>query len=245
MAILSTFADHDGEMGITEIGTKLGFHKSTANRLIKNLESSGFLQQNPITKKYFLGRVAIQMGQSAVRSLNNRIISTAIPFLEDLTRQTGETSALEILSGYNVILAFHIQGPSHLHFTFRRGGLVYLNVSVGAKSILSHAQNDFLDICLQRPFKKFNENTIVSKEAFRAALKKVRAEGVAYDRGERYQEIHAIGAPILLPGKPPESAVVIAGPASRMTDAFLKTLIVPIKKTAADIAQALLAQNID
>ena len=239
LTVLSTYAKNEHEMGITEVSVQLGLHKSTASRLIKNLMNTGFLQQNPNTKKYFLGRSAYQIGQQAVQSLNNRIIVTALPYLKELSQQTGETTALELLFGYNVFLAIHVEGPGHLRFTHRQGELVPINVSVGAKSILSHATNDFLEICLQRKLERFNENTVTSSQQYREILKKVRVDGVAFDRGERYQEMCAIGTPVILPRKTPESAIVISGPASRMTNEFMQSLIIPIKQTAKSIARAL------
>ncbi len=241
--ILSTYARHDQELGITNISVLLDIHKSTAARLIKNLVATGFLQQNPISKKYFLGREAHQIGQQAVHSHNSRIISTALPYLEKLSHETGETTALEQLSGYNIFLSFHVEGPSHLRFIYRQGELVPINVSVGAKAILAYAQESFLDICLQQKLVRFNDNTVTEKKEYRKVLEKVQQEGVAFDRGERYQEIQAIGAPILLPDHAPESAIVITGPASRMTDAYLQFLVQPIKKTAREIATALQSQE--
>lgn len=241
--ILSAYANQEQEMGVTSISVLLGIHKSTTARLIKSLVATGFLQQNPINKKYFLGRAAHQIGQQAMHSHNNRIIGAALPYLQKLSHDTGETTALEQLSGYNIFLSFHVEGPSHLRFIYRQGELVPINVSVGAKSILAYASEEFLDICLQQKLERFNQNTVTDIDEYRKVLEKVREEGVAFDRGEHYQEIQAIGAPIRIPGKTPESAIVITGPASRMTDTYLQSLRQPITKTAKAIATTLQNQE--
>lgn len=237
--ILLAFTPNNIELGTTELSVKSGLHKSTTSRLIKTLVASKFLQQNPLTKKYMLGRSAYRLGHAAIRSLNTRLLAVAQPFLTDLSQQTGESVALELLSGVNVILALHVEGPSHLRFNFQQGELVPINVAAGAKVLLSQSTPEFIDACLQRNFEKFNEKTIVSKQEYRQLLATVREEGVAYDRGERYRDIHAMAVPIKCPGESPKAAVIMAGPATRLTDDFLRSMAPKLKETADKISSRL------
>ena len=237
--ILLAFSSSTKEMGTTELSQKLGMHKSTTSRLIKTLVAANFLQQNPATRKYLLGMSAYQIGYAANRSLDSRLLSIAQPHLYELAQQTGESVALELLSGTNVILASHVEGPSHLRFNFQQGEIVPINVAAGAKAILAHSDADFLESCLQREFEKFNEQTIVSKKKYRALLKQVRKDGISYDRGERYVDIHAMAVPIHYGGITPKAAVIIAGPASRLTDSFLKSADQPLRETASKISELL------
>ena len=239
LSILLAFSPSDTELGTTELSVKLGMHKSTTSRLIKTLVATHFLQQNPATRKYLLGMSAYRMGYAATRSLDTRLLSIAQPHLFQLAQQTGESVALELLSGTNVILATHVEGPSHLRFNFQQGELVPINVAAGAKAILAHSDPDYIESCLQREFEKFNERTIVSKKSYRALLKTVREDGISYDRGERYVDIHAMAVPIHYPDGPPKAAVIIAGPAFRLTDTFLKSAAPALKETAHKIAESL------
>jgi DNA-binding IclR family transcriptional regulator len=96
-----------------------------------------------------------------------------------------------------------------------------------------------VETCLQGEFKQFNERTIVSKEQYRKLLETVRAEGISYDRGERYMDIHAMAVPVIYPDGSPRAAILIAGPASRLTDSFLKTAAPALKETAENISKSL------
>jgi IclR family transcriptional regulator, KDG regulon repressor len=237
--ILLAFTPHNTEMGTTEVSVKLGLHKSTTSRLIKLLVATHFLQQNPITKKYMLGRSAQKIGNATTRSLDSRLLAIAQPCLAELSRQTGESVALELLSGTNVVLAMHVEGPSHIRFNFQQGELLPINVAAGAKVILAHSTPEFLEICLQQEFERFNDNTIVSKDDYRRLLQEIRQTGIAYDRGERYQDTHAIAVPISNSAGPPKVAVVIAGPAFRLNDQFLKSVLAPLRQTAEKISKLL------
>jgi IclR family transcriptional regulator, KDG regulon repressor len=237
--ILLAFTPHNSEMGTTEVSVKLGLHKSTTSRLIKLLVATHFLQQNPMTKKYMLGRSAQKIGNATTRSLDSRLLAIAQPCLAELSRQTGESVALELLSGTNVVLAMHVEGPSHIRFNFQQGELLPINVAAGAKVILAYSTPEFLEICLHQEFEHFNDNTIVSKNEYRCLLQEIRQTGIAYDRGERYQDTHAIAVPIANSAGPPKVAVVIAGPAFRLNDEFLKSVVVPLRQTAEKISKLL------
>jgi IclR family transcriptional regulator, KDG regulon repressor len=237
--ILLAFTPYNNEMGTTELSIKLGMHKSTTSRLIKLLVATGFVQQNPMTKKYMLGRSAQKIGNATNRSVDSRLLAIAQPCLTELSQQTGESVALELLVGTNVILAMHVEGPSHIRFNFQQGELLPINVAAGAKVILAHNTPEILDICLQQKFERFNDNTIVSKEEYRRLLKDIRQTGIAYDRGERYQDTHAIAVPIANSEGPPKVAVVIAGPAFRLNDHFLKSVVAPLRQSAEKISKLL------
>ena len=237
--LLLAFSTSGREMGTTELSVDLGMHKSTTSRLIKALVNAGFLQQNPATRKYLLGISAYRMGYAATRTLNSRLLAVAHPHLYRLAQQTGESVAMEMVSGINIILASHVEGPGHLKFNFQQGEVVPINVAAGAKAILAHSSADFVESCLQGEFKRFNDRTIVSKAAYRKLLEKVREEGISYDRGERYADIHAMAVPILFPDGSPKAAVLIAGPASRLTDLFFTSAAPLLRETAANISKSL------
>ena len=239
LKILMAFTPYNHEMGTLALSKKLGIHKSTTSRLLHVLTAHGFLQQNPETKKYCLGRTAAEIGNAVAKSLNNAIVTIAQPHLTELSQQVSESVALELLSGHNIVLAAHVEGQGHIRFSFRLGEQVPINVAAGAKAILAFSPADFIDTCLKQKFVRFNDNTIVSKKAFRELLREVRKTGIAYDRGERFEDSYAIATPIFNHERAPVAAVVIAGPAFRMTSQFLCDTIEPLKRTAAEISERL------
>jgi IclR family transcriptional regulator, KDG regulon repressor len=239
LKILLTFVPNNPEMGTLELSKHLAIHKSTVSRLLHLLTDYGFLQQNADTKKYKLGRSVAEIGNAVIRSLNNSIVNTALPFLKELSELVGESVALEMLSGTDVILACHVEGQHHIRFSFTLGEKVPTNVAAGAKSMLAFCPPDVVNECLKNQFVKFNANTIVSKTKYREILEEVKLSGVSYDRGERYEDTHAIATPVFNLEGTPVAAVVIAGPAFRMTRQLLENIIVPLKKTAAEISQRL------
>ncbi len=233
------FTPNNPQLGTLDLSKKLDIHKSTVSRLLHLLSDHDFLQRNPETRKYMLGRAAVEIGDAVMRSLNNDVVTIAQPFLNELSEKIGESVALEMVAGAHIVLAYHMEGRGHIRFSFQQGEQVPVNVAAGAKAILAYSEPDFVNLCLSRKVTRFNARTIVSKRKYRDLLKEIRVSGIAYDYGERYEDSHAIATPIFNHDQVPVAAVVIAGPAFRLTAEFLQNTIAPLKKTAADISRRL------
>ncbi len=239
LKILMAFAPYNHEMGTLELSEKLDIHKSTVSRLLHLLTANGFLQQNPDTKKYLLGRAVAEIGNAVFKSLDSAIVSIAQPYLNTLSEKVDESVALEVVSGTNIFLACHVEGRQHIRFSFQLGEQVPINVAAGAKAILAYSTPEFVRQCLKQKFERYNASTIVSKKKYRALLDEVQRTGIAYDQGERFADTHAVATPIFNHDGKPIAAVVIAGPAFRLTPQFLRKAIEPLKQTAAEISRRL------
>ena len=239
LKILLAFTPNNYEMGTLTLSENLNIHKSTVSRLLHILTDYGFLQQNPATKKYLLGRSAAKIGESVMKSLSSNIINIAFPHISKLSSEMGESVALEVLSGTSVYLVHHVEGQNHIRFSFKQGEEVPLHVAAGAKTILAFSDPSFVSSCLKTKLHRYTEKTITSKKALFLELEKIRNRGLAFDRGERYEDTYAIGAPIFNPEGAPLAAVVMAGPAFRFTTSFLAAAEEPLKKTAAAISNEL------
>lgn len=239
LKILMAFTPFNNEMGTLELSKKLGIHKSTVSRLLHLLAANDFLYQNPETKKYMLGRAIAEMGNVVIKSLNTAIVGIAQPHLNELCNLVRESVAMEVLSGTNVILSGQVEGQTHIRFSFKPGEQVPINVAAGAKAILAYCDPDFVNLCIKPKFHRFTANTIVSKKKYKEVLEEVKRTGIAYDNGERFEDSHAIATPIFNHAGIPVAAVVVAGPAFRMTSRFLGEIIAPLKKTAAEISRRL------
>jgi len=239
LKILMAFVPHNPEMGTLELSKKLGIHKSTVSRLLHLLVDHDFLKQNPDTKKYLLGRSVAELGNSANKSLNYNLITVSQSFLNTLSEKVGESVALEILTGSGITLAYHVEGQSHIHFSFQPGEQVPINVTAGAKAILAYSEPELVNQFLKDKFPRFTSKTILSKREYRAMLADIRKTGVAFDSGERFEDLRAIAAPIFDHDHKPVAAVVIAVPAFRFTKAFIDQSVGLLKETAEQISQRL------
>jgi DNA-binding IclR family transcriptional regulator len=70
--ILDCFSFQNRELSLSEVVKITGLNKTTAKRLISNLESRGYLQQDPQTKAYQLGMRLFELGGIVFSSISLR-----------------------------------------------------------------------------------------------------------------------------------------------------------------------------
>ena len=96
LRILMAFIPHNEKTAALALSKKLGLHPSTANRLLKVLKKHGFVEQDPETKKYYLGRSILFLSQAVIESLNTDLVSIARPFIDNLRDRINESVGLEV-----------------------------------------------------------------------------------------------------------------------------------------------------
>ena len=79
----------------------LGLSRSTSHRYVATLARLGYLEQNPQTRKYRLGPRVLDLGFSAINSMELRQISA--PHLQQLSDETGRTVNMAILDGADIV----------------------------------------------------------------------------------------------------------------------------------------------
>ncbi|HET6945132.1 MAG TPA: IclR family transcriptional regulator, partial [Gaiellaceae bacterium] len=101
LAILSSFHSDRALIGVSELSRELRLSRSTAHRYVATLAKLGYLQQDPDSKRYRLGPKVLDLGFSAINSMDVREISA--PYLRQLSDETGFTVNLAILDGTDVV----------------------------------------------------------------------------------------------------------------------------------------------
>jgi len=240
LGILLAFTPNNQEMGTVEVSEEVGLHKSTVTRLLHVLTKNGFLQQNPGTKKYSLGRSAAEIGRAITQSLDSHLISIAQPFIDDLRNSVEETVALEVFSGNTTILACSAKGPRLVQVSFKIGDRLPVHVAAGAKAIMAFLPPDFVESLIPKKLVSFTPNTITKRDILFEQLTEIRKSGLASDRGERDIDVHVIAAPVFNHEKKPVAAVVISVPITRKETLEDPKVISLLKKTTAEISEQLL-----
>src|SRR5438270_13968882 len=101
LAILSLFRSERPLLGVSELGRDLGLSRSTTHRYVSTLVALGYLQQDPGTRKYRLGPRVLDLGFSAINSMELREVSA--PHLQRLSDDTAHTVNMAILDGTDIV----------------------------------------------------------------------------------------------------------------------------------------------
>ena len=101
LAILSSFNSDRPLIGVSELSRELDLSRSTAHRYIATLAQLGYLHQDPDSRRYRLGPKVLDLGFSAINSMD--ILEISAPYLRQLSDQTGYTVNLAILDGVDIV----------------------------------------------------------------------------------------------------------------------------------------------
>src|SRR5919204_1255725 len=101
LAILASFTSSRPLLGTSELARALGLSRSTTHRYLTTLHGLDYLHQDADTRKYRLGPRVLDLGFSAINSMDVREI--AAPYLRQLSDETGYTVNLAILDGTDVV----------------------------------------------------------------------------------------------------------------------------------------------
>ena len=243
LEILLAFTESNEEIGTLELSKKLRLHKSTVSRLLRLLSHYGLVQSSKKTKKYTLGKSAVDLGIAANRYLDSQLIATAQSFLNALRDQLGELVSLEVISGGSSTVVCHAASSLPVAVSSNVGTRLPVYAVAGAKAILAFLPPEEVDELLAIKFTSFTPNTITDANEFRRHLAKVRKQGYSLDRGEFHPDVHAIGAPVFNIDGRPVGAVAMPVPAFRI-DALLRSNgVALVKGTASNISASLFFEN--
>jgi len=239
LEILLAFTPYNQEMGTGEISGKLGLHKATASRILNTLEQKGFLQRNPETRKFSLGPAAADVGRAYSNGLSANLVHLAKPYLDALRSRLGETVVLEILTGAGTVMAYVAEGPQRVRIAGTVGDRLPVHAAAGSKAVLAYSPPEMVEKFLQEGMARLTPNTITDPAVFLGQLAQVRSRGYSLDREEIDVGINAVGAPVFDHTGEAIAAVVVAGPAQRITGKRDSQVVARVRSTAQEISRRL------
>jgi IclR family pca regulon transcriptional regulator len=240
LAILSAFRSGRALLGISDLGREIGLSRSTTHRYVSTLAALGYLQQDGETKKYRLGPKVLDLGFSAINSMELRDV--AGPHLRDLSDMTGFTVNMAILDDLDIVYVERCRSSQ------ARQREIDLNLHVGArlpayctslgKVLLAYLPPDEQRTRVGRiTFTRRGPNTLTTRPSFVAELRKIRVDGFAINNEELAYGLRSIAAPVLSQAGDAVAAINIAVHRSLVSmDELLENLAPALERTAAEIS---------
>jgi len=182
-------------MTLDEITQATGYKKTTCFRLLKTLRNLGIVELSPATKKYQYGPRLAVIGLTALKNMNLR--NTALPILQRLRDETGETVNLTILSGSEILYVERIMSDYLVNVNVNIGDRLPVHCASMGKVVLAYLPEDRLETILSSiSFEKKTDNTIISRSALIGELEQIRSKGYAINDEELEKGLRAVAAPI-------------------------------------------------
>jgi len=157
-------------------------HNSTTFHLAKTMVSLGYIRQEKDSKRYRVGRPLFALAASSLDEIE--MVNVATPILEDLSRETGESSHFAVRMGDAVVVIARTSGPGAFQLTDRVGVVRPAHCTALGKAVLSAVPEDQVSDFLNEPLQQFTPHTIVDRKILFRELSEVRRRGYAVDQEE-------------------------------------------------------------
>lgn len=236
--VLEMLADN-GEMGLMELSTALGLHKSTVHRLLTSLIYMGYAKQNTKTQKYTLTYKLVNMSGKILERMD--IVEIAKPYLERLSNLSGETVHLVRRDGNDILYIYKIEAKVGTIRMVSRVGMMHPMYcsGVGKAIMATLPEKEVKKIWDASVIERKTDKTIVRYEDMLTTLEEVRRKGYALDDEENEEGVRCIAASLRGYGKNVKYAFSISGPVSRMTKERVEELSTDMKKVQAELSREL------
>ena len=238
--ILSAFRSGRPLLGVSDLARDVGLSRSTTHRYIATLASLGYLQQDPPTRKYRLGPRVLDLGFSAINSMDLREL--AVPHLQALSDETGHTVNMAVLDGPDILYIERCrtsrQGQRDIDLNLHIGSRLPAYCTSMGKVLLANLPADALGEVLRRTeFHRRGPNTLTAKSKLVAELERVRRDGLATNNEELAYGLRSIAAPVFSQNGEVAAAINLAVHRSMVSfDELLARLVPPLQRTAAEIS---------
>ena len=221
-SILEEVARHRDGIGLAELSKQVGLHNSTTFHLAKTMVSLGYIRQERDTKRYRVGRPLFALAASALDEIE--MVNLATPIMEDLSRETGESSHFAVRMGDAVVVIARTSGPGAFQLTDRVGVVRPAHFTALGKIILAALRPDQLKRFLERvELKPSTKKSITEPAVLLREIAEVRRSAIAFDDGEFNPEVRCVAVAVYNFTGDVIGALGISGPVWRMTDQLLQS----------------------
>ncbi|KIC46048.1 IclR family transcriptional regulator [Ruegeria sp. ANG-S4] len=232
--VLDQVAAFGRPVRFAELLDESAFPKATLYRFLQSLTNQGMLSYDPERQTYTPGMRLVRLAHAAWTQ--SSLAPIARPFLDALSRETGETVHLAQLDSSQVLYVDkrNATQPVEMYSQAGKVGPAYCT-GVG-KAMMAYLDQDALDKAVsQQSYHRFTDKTLASESALRADLDLIRQRGFAVDDEEHEPGIICVACPILTSGNRMLGAISVTGSTERMDFKQLEAWVPRVRRVAEQI----------
>jgi len=239
LRLLKLFSPQRNVWTAEDMGSVLGYHKSSVQRILATLEKEGFLSKvTPRRSEYRLGPGILFLGNVAEMSLDLR--SVARPIMADLVHRARETCYLCVADHDQCLYVDKVECSQPIRIINQVGQRNPMHCTGVGKALLSGMADDAIERLIEtQGLKAHTGNSITDRDRLRQELKAIRCNGVALDNEELDWGVKCVAAPIRDSSGAVVAAISLSGPTQRFTPATLRRLGKDVKTASIVISKAL------
>jgi len=236
--LLNYFSEDDPELGLLDIKRLSNQDKATVHRHLGELEANGFLEQNPMTRKYRLGGAVLRLAAVRGKTFPSRkIISRHV---QKLSQELGELVHASLMQKKEMSpLEFCDAGVGGTRVYFNLADTLPLHATASGLTALAYGPPDLLERTLNEKLDKFTDVTIVEPEKLKELVLKTQEQGFSFSDELFENEVSSIAVPFYENQPFLYGTLAVAVPSSRMTEESKTQFVKVLQDTSRDITREL------
>lgn len=212
---LFTRTDRDS-LGVTEISQALDLSKAVVHRILASFRGKGYIDLDPETRRYSLGREALALGLTYLDRIDVRRV--ARPAMQALVDATDETATLSVRVGQTRVYVDQVTPARDIRMVVQLGRPFPLHAGGSSKAFLAFLPEAEREAYLAGDLPALTGLTVTDAVALRAELATIRERGYAVSYGERQAGAGSVAAPIVDHEGTAVAVMSVCGPVERFTD---------------------------
>jgi DNA-binding IclR family transcriptional regulator len=229
--LLEAIGNHHGTGSVAELANETALKAPTAHRILKGLESRGFVIREPRSGEYSLGPTILRLARSQLRnSSDGDLLLIAGPSMNQLREATGETVGFHVVRHEHSLCVAELASHEPNRIAGGIGSSYVLGMGAVGKVLLAHSSPETVARTIALPEFKKNSRIGTEFKAVNHALDKIRKARYATSDGEWISGTSAIAVPVLDGTDTIRGAINVVGPGWRWTSDRRKAQLSEIYK---------------
>jgi len=191
--LLAYFSIARQEIGLTEFSRLAGRNKATTYRYLQSLENAGFVEKNPLTRRFRLGPAVLQLAQLREETVPRK--EGAAEALKQLAELTGETAHVSVLSGMTLYSLDANESPEHVIRATADVQTLPLHATAAGICALAFGPKPLTNFAKQNMC-RFTSSTAVTEQQLDDEIKQAKSIGFGHSDGGFVDDICGLAAPI-------------------------------------------------
>lgn len=194
-AILASLA-RDGDLTAAQLAEKVGEPRSSVYRLLASLRGLGYIEPGGRSGTFRLGIELLRLGNAVSARFDER--AAALPSMQRLWDETGETIFLCVRRGYDAVCIERLEGEHVQTHELRLGTAQALHLGAAPRVLLAYEPKGFwAEYVAAVELKAPSPKTIATIDGLLTSLVEIREKGYVISDEDVTLGIAAVGAPIL------------------------------------------------
>ena len=234
--ILDLFVQAENPLTIQDICKELEINPNMSFRMLATMVNAGYLVKDEKNGTYSVSLKMLQLSRRALMSLDIRHV--VMPYLDMLRLKYPKANFnLAVLYLGDVIVVDRVDSQNLPRTYFAPGkSLPFHATGLGKILTCELSENDLDDLIAKKGLKAYTPNTIISPEALKAELEKIRKSFVSRDREEFIPQDNCNAVPLRDSSGSIIAAISISAFESYMSVEEVEETIPVLSETARNIS---------